>query len=66
MDWGRSWLVDFNAGKTELSSFDRSNSTDAINGKIDGYVLEEKSSFKVLGLSFSLALDWGSYIISNC
>ena len=31
---------------------------------MDGSVLEEKSSFKVLGLSFSSKLDWGSYIIS--
>ena len=27
-------------------------------------VLEEKSSFKMLGLSFSSQLDWGSYIVS--
>ena len=27
-------------------------------------VLEEKSSFKMLGLSFSSKLDWGSYLIS--
>ena len=26
-------------------------------------VLEEKSSFKLLGLTFSSKLDWGSYII---
>ena len=32
--------------------------------KIDGCVFEEKSSFKMLGLTFSLKLDWGSYIIS--
>ena len=30
VDWGRKWLVDFNAGKTELVSFDRSNSTKEI------------------------------------
>ena len=27
VDWGRKWLVDFNAGKTELVSFDRSYNT---------------------------------------
>ena len=27
-------------------------------------VLEEKSSFKMLGLTFSSKLDWGSYMIS--
>ena len=31
--------------------------------KVDGLVLEEKSSFKMLGLTFSSKLDWGSYII---
>ena len=31
---------------------------------MDGSVLEEKSSFKTLGLTFSSKLDWGSYIIS--
>ena len=32
---------------------------------MDGFVLEEKSSFKMLGLTVSSKLDWGSYIISN-
>ena len=32
--------------------------------KTDGSVFEEKSSFKMLGLSFSSQLDWSSYIIS--
>ena len=36
----------------------------AIDVKIDGCVFEEKSSFKMLGLTFSFKLDWGSYIIS--
>ena len=31
---------------------------------MDGSVLEEKSCFKKLGLTFSSELDWGSYIIS--
>ena len=64
VDWGRKWLVDFNAGKTQLVSFDRSNNTGAINVKMDGSVLEEKSPFMMLGLTFSFKLDWGSYIIS--
>ena len=29
-----------------------------------GSVLEEKLSFKMLGLTFFSKLDWGSYIIS--
>ena len=31
---------------------------------MDGSVFEEKSSFKMLGLTFSSKFDWGSYIIS--
>ena len=31
---------------------------------MDGSVLEEKLSFKMLGLTFSSKLDWGSYSIS--
>ena len=31
---------------------------------MDGSVLEENSSFNILGLTFSSKLDWGSYIIS--
>ena len=64
VDWGRKWLVDFNTGKTQLVLFDRSKKTCAIDVKMDGSVLEEKTSFKMLGLTFSSKLDWGSYIIS--
>ena len=31
---------------------------------MDGSVLEGKSSFRILGLSFSSKLDWDPYIIS--
>ena len=64
VDCGRKRLVDFNAGKTQLVSFDRSKNTGAIDVKMDGSVLEEKTSFKMLGLTFSSKLDWGSYIVS--
>ena len=64
VDWGREWLIDFSAGKTQLVSFDRSKNTGAIDVKMDGFVLEEKTSFKMLGLTFSSELDWGSYIFS--
>ena len=64
MDWGKKWLVDFNAGKTQLVSFDRFNSNGYIDVKMDESVLEEKLSLKMLGLTFSSKLDWGSYIIS--
>ena len=64
VDWGKKWLVDFNAGKTQLVSLDRSNNNGSIDVKMGGSILEEKSSSKMLGLSFSSKLDWGSYIIS--
>ena len=63
-DWGNKWLVHFNAVKTQLVSFDRSNNNGSIDVKMDGSVLEEKSSFKMLGLIFSSKLDWVSYVIS--
>ena len=63
VDWGRKWLVDFNAGKTQLVSFDQSKNTGAIGVKMDESVLEEKTSFKMLGLTFSSKLDWDSYIV---
>ena len=64
LDWGTKWLVNFNAGKTQLVLFDWSNSNGSNGVKMDGSVLEEKSSFKMMGLTFSSKLDWGSYIIS--
>ena len=53
MDWGRKWLVDFNTGKTQIVSLDQPNNTGAIDMRMDGSVLEEKPSFKMLGLTFS-------------
>ena len=41
-----------------------SNNIGSIDVKMDGSFLEEKSSFKMLGLTFCSKLDWGSYIIS--
>ena len=64
MDWGKKWLVNFNAGKTQLVSFDRSNNNGSIDVKMNGSGLAEKPSFKVPGFIFSSKLDWLSYIIS--
>ena len=58
LNCGRKMLVDFNAGKTELVLSDHSN-TGAIDVKMDESVFEEKSSFKMLGLTFHSKLDWG-------
>ena len=55
MNWGKKWLVDFN---------DRSNNNGAVGVKMDGCFLEEKSSFKMLGLTLFSKLNWDSYIIS--
>ena len=35
-----------------------------IDVKMDGSVFEEKSSFKIIGVTFDSKLDWGTYIIS--
>ena len=64
MNWGKKWLVDFNAWKTQLVLFDQSNNTGSIDVEMGGSVLEEKAFFKMLELTFSSKLDWGSYIIS--
>ena len=60
VDWGRKWLVDFNAGKTQIVSFDRSNNFGAIDVKMDQSILEEKLTFKMLELSLYSKLDWES------
>ena len=60
VDWCKKWLVDFSAGKIQLVSLDRSNNNGSTDVKMDGSVLEEQSSFKMMGLTFSSKLDWGS------
>ena len=45
--------VDFNAGKIRLVWVDWSNNNGSIDVKMDEFVLEEKSSIKMLGLTFS-------------
>ena len=45
MGWGRKWIVDFNAGKTQLVLYDQSKNTGAIDKKMDRSVLEEKIIF---------------------
>ena len=57
-------LVYINVEKTQLVLFDWSRSSGFIDVKMEGSVLEEKSPFKMLVLTFSSKLDWGSYIIS--
>ena len=56
--------LDFSTKKTQLVLFDLSNNNGSIDVKMDGSVLEEKSSSKMLRLTFSSKLDWGSYIMA--
>ena len=56
VDWGRKWLVDFNAGEAQMVLLDQSTSTTAFDVKVDGFLPEEKSFFKMLRLYFSSKL----------
>ena len=60
MDWGRKRFVDFNTEKTQLVSFNHSNTCGAINLKMVGSNL---TFFKILGLTFSSKLNRISYMI---
>ena len=64
VDWVKKWLDDFIADTTQLVLFDQSKDTGSIDVKMEGSVFNEKSSFKMLGLTFSSKLNWGSCIIS--
>ena len=44
--------------------FDWFNNTGAIDEKMGGSVLEENSSFEIIGLTCSTKLNWDSYTIS--
>ena len=65
MQWAgvRSGLLTSMLG-TQVVLFYRSNNNGSIDIKMGGSILEEKSSFKMLGLTISSKLDWGSYITS--
>ena len=41
-----------------------SNNSGGIGVKMNGYILGDKSSFKMLELSFTFKSDWGSCIFS--
>ena len=40
VEWGKTWLFDFNAVKTQLVSFDQSNNSGSIDVKMGRSVLE--------------------------
>lgn len=52
MHWIKKWLLNFNSGKTELVSFERSKNSGATDAKMDESV--KKSSFRIVALSFYL------------
>ena len=52
MDWGNKCLVNFNAGKTQLASFDQSNNTGAVDVKMDESVPDKKIIFKDARVNF--------------
>ena len=49
LDWGKKWLADFNAGKTQLVSFDRSNNNGSIDVKMDGLFLRKNHLLRCWG-----------------
>ena len=49
VDWSRKWLVDFNAGKTQLVQFDWSNNTDVTDGIMAGLLLRKNHPLECWG-----------------
>ena len=49
VDWGKMWLVDFNARKTKLVLNYQTNNTGALDAKMDGSVLEENHLLRCWG-----------------
>ena len=64
MHRGKKWLVDFNAGETQLFFFTGLITIVLLMWKWTGLFLKKNHLFKMLGLTFSSKLEWGSYIIS--
>ena len=57
VDWCKMWLVDFNAGKTELVSFQQLNNNGCIRCENGSVCSCPKIIFKMLGLTFSSKLE---------
>ena len=66
MDRAKKWLVDFSAAKTQVVSFDRSNSNNSIDMEMDGSVPEEKSSFNMLGVDRFFEIELGLLYYLYC
>ena len=62
VECGMRWLADFNAIKTKLAPFDRSNNPRATDARINGSVLE--NYLLRCWDFFSSKLTWVSYFVS--
>ena len=51
--------------KTLLVRFDWPTNCDSVDAEMDGFALEKKSVFKMLGLSFTSKVNLGSYVAST-
>ena len=49
VDQGKKWIVDFNAGKTQLVLFDLSNNNSSIDVRMDRSALEENHLLRCWG-----------------
>ena len=62
--WRRKLLVTFSIWKTGVVSSVRSNNSGPIAAKMNGFVLDEESSFKKLEFPFSFNVDWAFCIVT--
>ena len=69
VNWGRKWIVDFNAGKSQLVLFDQSHNTGAIDVKTDGSVLDGSVfyllSLLCISINLPYKLAWNTVIMSG-
>ena len=64
VEWGKKWLVTFNASKTKLLSINRFSSPILPSVSMEGTSLPESDSFRLLGTTLSNEFSWKSYIVS--
>ena len=64
VEWGKEWLVTFNASKTKLLSINRFKNPYLPSVMMNDAELPENSNFRLLGLTFSDDFTWNAYIES--